>query len=85
MAVLPQRVKNWFEGLRFPVLVLLAGALFLVNVFIPDVLPFVDEALLALLAILLSRLKRRSTTWSSASAPTPPARPMPLRCASTRR
>ncbi len=59
MAVLPQRVKNWFEGLRFPVLVLLAGALFLVNVFIPDVLPFVDEALLALLAILLSRLKRR--------------------------
>ena len=59
MAVLPQRVKNWFEGLRFPVLVLLTGALFLVNVFIPDVLPFVDEALLALLAILLSRLKRR--------------------------
>lgn len=59
MSKLPTRVRSWLEGLRFPVLVLLAAALFVVDLFVPDALPFVDEALLALLAILLARFKRR--------------------------
>lgn len=52
-------LMGWLDGLRFPVLLLITGALFVVNVFIPDVLPFVDEVLLGLVTLLLSRLKRR--------------------------
>jgi hypothetical protein len=58
MPALPTRVKTWIEGLRFPVLLLVTGVLFVINLFVPDPLPFVDEALLALVAVLLSRLKR---------------------------
>lgn len=59
MPTLPRRVRTWLEGLRFPVLLLVTGALFVVSVFVPDPLPFVDETLLALGTILLARLKRR--------------------------
>jgi hypothetical protein len=50
---------GWLEGLRFPVLLVVTLVLFVVNVFVPDVLPFVDEILLGLVAIILARLKRR--------------------------
>ena len=61
---LPRRIRTWLEGLRFPVLLLLTAGLLVVNIFIPDALPFVDEILLALVALLLARLKRKpdSTT-----------------------
>jgi hypothetical protein len=49
---------NWLEGLRFPVLLVITTLLFILNLVIPDALPFVDEILLGLVAILLSRLKR---------------------------
>jgi hypothetical protein len=48
----------WLEGLRFPVLLVITTVLFVVNVFIPDAFPFVDEILLGLVAIVLSRFKR---------------------------
>jgi hypothetical protein len=35
------------------------AVLFLVNVLVPDVVPFVDEILLALVAVVLGRLKRK--------------------------
>lgn len=52
------KLLGYFESLRFPWLLLLTSILFLVNVFVPDAFPFIDEILLALIAIILSRLKR---------------------------
>lgn len=53
------KVISYLESLRFPVLLIVAVVLFIVNVFVPDVFPFVDEILLALIAVILSRVKRR--------------------------
>jgi hypothetical protein len=53
------RLIGYLNSLRFPWLLLVTAVLFLANVLIPDVLPFVDEILLALVGIVLSRLKRR--------------------------
>ena len=53
------RVLGYLESLRFPWLLLITVLLLLLNVLIPDVLPFVDEILLALVAALLARFKRK--------------------------
>lgn len=53
------KLLDYLGSLRFPWLLLVTVVLFLVNVFVPDAFPFVDELLLALVAIILSRLKRR--------------------------
>jgi len=60
MNAILSRVTRYLETLRFPVLLIVTAILFLVNVMVPDVLPFVDELLLALVVALLARLKRRS-------------------------
>jgi hypothetical protein len=52
-------VLGYLESLRFPWLLLITVILFLLNLLIPDVLPFVDEILLALVAALLARFKRK--------------------------
>jgi hypothetical protein len=53
------KVIGYLETLRFPWLLLVTSVLFLVNVFVPDVVPFVDEILLALVAVVLGRVKRK--------------------------
>jgi hypothetical protein len=60
MIGLKKRLITFLESLRFPWLLLVTLALFLVNVVVPDVIPFVDEILLALIAVVLARLKRKS-------------------------
>lgn len=45
--------------LRFPVLAGLTAALFLVDLVVPDVVPFADEVLLGLGAVLLGTWKKR--------------------------
>ncbi len=45
--------------LRYPHLFLLLAGLFLVDLVVPDVLPFVDEALLALLTVLVGSWRTR--------------------------
>ena len=45
--------------LRFPVLFGVTAILFVLNFFIPDVLPFVDEILLGLVAAMLGSWKKR--------------------------
>ncbi len=62
--------SNFVKSLRFPVLFLLFVIAFLVNLIVPDPLPFVDELVLGLGALLLSRLRRRSE--KSGSTQTPP-------------
>ncbi|RPH97474.1 MAG: hypothetical protein EHM68_08210 [Lysobacterales bacterium] len=53
------RLLGYLESLRFPWLLLVTLMLFLLNLVIPDALPFVDEILLALVAALLARFKRK--------------------------
>ena len=45
--------------LRYPQLFLLTGAVFVVDLLIPDLIPFVDELLLGLLTLLLGSLKKK--------------------------
>jgi len=57
---LPARVVERVAGrLRFPALFLLTAALFVVNLAIPDPVPFVDEILLGLVTLLLGAWKDR--------------------------
>lgn len=63
MATLARRFLTVLLGrygarLRFPHLLLGLGALFLVDLFIPDVIPFVDEVLLGLATLGVGSLRR---------------------------
>jgi len=51
-------IVRYVSSLRFPYLLALTAGLFLADLVFPDVIPFVDEALLGLLTLLLARLKR---------------------------
>ena len=50
---------RWFGRLSFPRLFLLAGALFLLDLAVPDFIPFADEILLGLGTLVLSRWKKK--------------------------
>lgn len=54
-----QLVTRFASGLRFPALFALVGGLFLVDVFVPDLVPFIDEVMLALGTLLLGSLRKR--------------------------
>lgn len=62
---------NWARKLRYPTLFKITAALFAVTLFVPDPLPFVDEILLGLGALLLANWKNRK---ASMAPPTPPVR-----------
>jgi hypothetical protein len=51
-------LRRWAQQLRFPRLVLLTAILFAADLVIPDVIPFVDEILLALATVILGRMRR---------------------------
>jgi hypothetical protein len=61
-------VARFAAGLRFPVLFALLAGLFLFDLFLPDLIPFVDEVLLALGTLVVGSLRKRR-------APAPPAGP----------
>ncbi|USJ01096.1 hypothetical protein MUG10_02270 [Xanthomonas prunicola] len=50
---------NWASTLRYPTLFKLAAALFLVDLVIPDPIPFLDELLFGLTTLLLANWKTR--------------------------
>ena len=52
-------VIRWASRLRFPVLLAVTVALLAVNLVVADPIPLVDEALLALGALLLARVRKR--------------------------
>ena len=60
-------VFRYLNRLRFPTLFLMAGALFVVNLFFPDPLPFVDEILLGLLTVVVGKFKERGKPELEAS------------------
>jgi len=67
------RLLGYLESLRFPWLLLVTVAVFLVDLFVPDVIPFVDEVLLALVAVVLGRLKRKRPGAPAIAQRGPPA------------
>lgn len=59
---------RWLGKLAYPRLFVLTAALFVFDMLIPDFIPFIDEILLGLGTLLLSRLTKPSTTSSDTHA-----------------
>ncbi len=57
---------RWLTGylgrVRYPVLLLITAVAFVLDLLIPDFLPFADELLLGLLTALFASLRRRRDT-----------------------
>ena len=54
-------VQEFASRLRFPRLFMITLVILIVDVLVPDLIPFVDEILLALFTALLGSWKRRRT------------------------
>ena len=54
------RLMRYALSLRFPRLLAVTAALFVIDLIFPDVVPFVDEILLGLISLLLASLRKRS-------------------------
>ena len=59
-------IEKYAAGLKYPYLFLLIAIVFLVDLIVPDMIPFVDEILLGLLAVLLGTWKERKGVESKA-------------------
>ena len=53
-------VRLYASRLRFPTLFTITAIVFVIDLVVPDLIPFVDEVLLALGTLLLAALKKRS-------------------------
>ena len=58
------RLMRYGSTLRFPKLLAITTALFLIDLLFPDMVPFADEILLGLISLLLASLKKRSADLS---------------------
>lgn len=54
-----KRFIDFADGLKFNRLFILTCVLFVLNLFIPDFIPFLDEILLGLFAIILAKIKKQ--------------------------
>ncbi len=50
---------NWARKLRYPTLFKLTALVFVINLFVPDPIPFIDEIILGLGTLLLANWKDR--------------------------
>lgn len=66
---------GWFARLRFPTLLTITAVLFVVNIFVPDLVPFVDEILLGLVTLLLANWKKGDAELPGADAGPAPGAP----------
>ena len=57
---LPSRVRRNASRLRFPKLFALVLLLFLIDLIVPDFIPFVDEIILGLLSLMLGMLRKKA-------------------------
>jgi hypothetical protein len=53
-------IRRFASRLRYPQLFFLTAGLFVIDLVVPDVVPFADEILLGLVTLLLSRLRERN-------------------------
>jgi len=65
---LPALLIRWGTKLRFPYLFLLTACVFVANLLIPDVIPFVDEILIGLVTVGLAKLKKQPTSEQDSAA-----------------
>ena len=73
---LPARIVQRVAGrLRFPALFMLTALLFVVNLVVPDPLPFIDEVLLGLVTLMLGGWKDRGGDAEDAIVETSPREP----------
>lgn len=73
MNPLPAFVLRYFSRLRYPWLFALTAALFVIDVLVPDVLPFADEILLGLTTMLLATRSKERGPGDTPPASNPPA------------
>lgn len=73
--LVPSLIAAFAAKLRFPQLFLFTGALFLVDLVIPDLIPFFDEILLGLITLLLGMWKKDVPEVD----PTPPGDKPPIK------
>ena len=60
-------ITRMTANMRFPTLFLIVGGLFLVDLVVPDLIPFYDEILLAMLTVLIGSVRRRGQTIDAAA------------------
>lgn len=58
------RLMQYAAGLRYPKLLALTVGLFILDLLVPDLIPWVDEILLGLVSLLLAGLKQRHENGS---------------------
>ena len=58
--MIQDRLTQYASRLRFPRLLALAAVVFVVDLILPDVIPFADEILLGLITLLLAMLKKQN-------------------------
>lgn len=51
-------IESFASRLRYPQLFFAVAVLFVIDLIIPDAIPFVDEVMLGLLTVLLGRLRK---------------------------
>lgn len=64
-------LTRWASGLRFPTLLAVTAVLFLIDLVVPDFVPFADELMLGLLTLILATLRKARAGASSASPAEP--------------
>ena len=64
-------ISRYASKLRFPQLFMLTATLFLIDLVVPDLLPFVDEILLGLMTLLLANWKKESVKGGEAATKPP--------------
>jgi hypothetical protein len=60
-------VARFAAGLRFPTLFAIAATLFVLDLLVPDLVPFADEILLALGTLLLASLRKTPVPGADAT------------------
>ena len=70
--MLPALIARFAGGLRFPQLFLFTGALFLLDVIVPDLIPFADEVLLGLITLLFGTWRKTNPPETAPPGDKPP-------------
>ena len=71
--VIPALMEKFAGRLRFPQLFAFTGTLFLLDLLIPDLIPFADEMMLGLLTLMLGTWKKRVPA-ETPQGPKPPVK-----------
>ena len=71
-ATLPALIARFAGRLKFPQLFLFTGSLFLLDLLIPDLIPFADEVLLGLITLLFGMWRKTSPPAVTTPGDKPP-------------